>query len=73
MILANSPICQKVSEDHASVYCSYALKSVDIWGQRQDLDDALIICACPVPDISHPAVARGVNQTTDFAMVTDSP
>lgn len=61
MILANSPICEKVSEDHASVSCSHALKSVDVWGQRQDLDDALIICARPMSNISHAAIARGIN------------
>lgn len=73
MILASSPICQEISEEHASVYSSHALESVDVWGQGQNLDDALIICARPMPNISHPAIARGVNQPTDLAMVTDSP
>ena len=73
MILASSPICQDVSEEHASIYCLYALKSVDVWGQGQDLDDALIIFARPMPYISHSAIARSIDQPTNLTVVTDSP
>lgn len=55
------------------VFIIHALKSVDVWGQGQDLEDALIIFARPMPNISHPAIARGVNQPTNLTMVTDSP
>ena len=73
MILANFPIWQKISEEYFKVLCSHLLKSVDIRGQAQYLDDAVIVPASPMSYISHSAISRGINQSTNFAMVTNSP